>query len=200
MTAGDFNATVAGEPGPADVTVLESDMQIHEAVDEGAKSVDNIDHGEQEKILSLPPPPSYDVHIDNLSIGVPPHRLYIPTPIPIPIPQKITDAFRRAPKTSDVTHHRQSADNLIIRNVTARVDRGEMMAIIGGSGSGKTTLLHAIANRTGGLPITEGRVSFVPSASGGDDPAQGPLKAKGMSEVVGFVRQNDYLLPHLTGK
>ena len=159
----------------------------------------------QEALLALPPPPSYDVVVDNLSIAVPPFRAYIPTPIPIPIPQAVTSAVRRwtSKGAENVMPHADARDGLIVRNVNAVVRRGEVMAIIGGSGSGKTTLLHAIAARLGNLPIAEGHVSIMPSAGGacssGTQPKGGEGHFKGMSKVVGFVRQNDYLLPHLTG-
>ena len=149
---------------------------------------------QKEALLALPPPPSYDVVVEGLSVAVPPFRAYIPTPIPIPIPQVVTDAVRRwgKKKQDDGGALGDAADGLIVRNVNAVVRRGEVMAIIGGSGSGKTTLLHAMAGRLGNLPIAEGRVAITP-ASGGEE------QVKGMSEVVGFVRQHDYLLPHLTG-
>lgn len=161
----------------------------------------------EDAILALPPPPSYDVRIENLSIAVPPYRAYIPTPIPIPIPHAITDTVRRWSKKKEEEEipTLDAGDGLIVRKVNAVVKRGEVMAIIGGSGSGKTTLLHAIAARLGNLPIAEGHVSIMPSYSGSKEavdaavPKGGEGHFKGMSKVVGFVRQNDYLLPHLTG-
>lgn len=159
----------------------------------------------QEALLALPPPPSYDVVVSNLSIAVPPYRAYIPTPIPIPIPQVITDTVRRWGSRNQIQEalDRDAADGLIIRNVNAVVKQGELMAIIGGSGSGKTTLLHAIAARLGNLPIAQGHVSITPSSHSPNQdktqPKGGEGHFKGMSKVVGFVRQNDYLLPHLTG-
>lgn len=160
----------------------------------------------QDALLSLPPPPSYDVTIENLSIAVPPYRAYIPTPIPIPIPRIITDTARRwGTKEQQGTPTQDAGDGLIVRSVNAVVKRGEVMAIIGGSGSGKTTLLHAIAARLGDLPIAEGHVSITPSSGGSEKgrdaaaPKGGEGHFKGMSKVLGFVRQNDYLLPHLTG-
>lgn len=161
----------------------------------------------EDAILALPPPPSYDVRIENLSIAVPPYRAYIPTPIPIPIPHAITDTVRRWSKKKEEEEipALDAGDGLIVRKVNAVVKRGEVMAIIGGSGSGKTTLLHAIAARLGNLPIAEGHVSIIPSYSDSKEavdaavPKGGEGHFKGMSKVVGFVRQNDYLLPHLTG-
>ncbi|KAI0086907.1 P-loop containing nucleoside triphosphate hydrolase protein [Irpex rosettiformis] len=182
------------------------------------------DEDDQQRILSLPPPPSYDVHIDSLSIGVPPRRLYIPTPIPIPIPQVIVD-FKVSSRWGDANtttnnnnndNNHSNASNLeeeddnerIIRNVSAHVRAGEMMAVIGGSGSGKTTLLHAVAGRLGGLPVVEGGVRFVPAERPGKEfgfvdgeSLRGKeewLKKGMIANVVGFVRQHDYLLPHLT--
>jgi hypothetical protein len=171
-------------------------------VKQGPFLPDDLDDDHNQRLLSLPPPPSYDVLVDNLSIGVPPHKAYIPTPIPIPIPQAITNRFSRHQKVDD-SNTQSAADGRIIRNVTAHITAGQMMAIIGGSGSGKTTMLHAVANRLGGLPIVSGSVSFIASASSRDEdrPDRENILSKGMvSNVVGFVRQHDYLLPHLTGQ
>ena len=137
----------------------------------------------------------FDVVVRNLSIATPPYRAKIPTPIPIPIPVTITDALRKWRN-----HHsgdkgtRDASDGLILHNVNATIRRGELMAVIGGSGSGKTTLLHAIAARLN-LPIADGHVAIVRSNLQ-DDGAGGRESA---GAAVGFVRQNDYLLPHLTG-
>lgn len=81
----------------------------------------------------------------------------------------------------------------ILKDVTARVDPGEVLAVIGGSGSGKSTLLHAIVSRLGKLPLIRGEVSIIPTAT------ERHLSAGKAGSVVGFVPQNDYLLPNLTG-
>ena len=66
--------------------------------------------------------------------------------------------------------------------------------------------MNAIAGRLGALPVLKGEVEFVPAAStaSGVDPAasgaDGATKTSKVKagKVVGFVRQNDYLLPYLT--
>lgn len=196
-------AVVDPSPGDQDQRVSVDSTILPEQVDKAERETrvvpDILDDGndDEQRILSLPPPPSYDVLIDSLSIGIPPRKLYIPTPIPIPIPQVITNWVSPRPKDGPES---EGGDERIIRNVSAHVKAGEMMAIIGGSGSGKTTMLHAVANRLGGLPVVEGGVRFVPSG-GEEGGKRQELVKKGMiTDVVGFVRQNDYLLPHLTGE
>lgn len=152
--------------------------------------------GSAEALLSLPPPPAYDVHVRDLSIAVPPFRAYIPTPIPIPIPTAVTNLFKKKSANTEATN--EPSDGLIVRDVNGTVRSGEMLAIVGGSGSGKTTVLHAIASRLGDLPIARGGVTMTPSATGVKGGGEG--RFKGIKSILGFVRQNDYLLPHLTGE
>ncbi|KAJ7630449.1 P-loop containing nucleoside triphosphate hydrolase protein [Roridomyces roridus] len=136
--------------------------------------------GPEELILALPPPKPYSLSISDLTIGAPQSQdSYIPS-------------FLRPKKQGD------DGPATIVRNVSGTCGAGEMLAIIGGSGSGKTTLLNAIAGRLGGLPILEGQITFQPAAarSGQNTPnVDGTPK---VSKIIGFVRQNDYLLPHLT--
>jgi ABC-type multidrug transport system ATPase subunit len=86
----------------------------------------------------------------------------------------------------------------IVRAASGTCGAGEMLAIIGGSGSGKTTLLNAIAGRLQGLPILDGQITFQPANQAGKTTAKDG--APKVSKIIGFVRQNDYLLPHLTGR
>ncbi|KAJ7171842.1 P-loop containing nucleoside triphosphate hydrolase protein [Mycena crocata] len=139
-------------------------------------------------ILSLPPPKPYSLTVTNLTIGVPSSLESVPLgPISIPIPSFLRSKKQAPGDTSRTT---------IVRNASGTCEAGEMLAIIGGSGSGKTTLLNAIAGRLGGLPILDGHISFQPSSqTGHETPAHGSPK---VSKIIGFVRQNDYLLPHLT--
>ncbi|KAJ7456457.1 P-loop containing nucleoside triphosphate hydrolase protein [Mycena latifolia] len=136
-------------------------------------------------ILSLPPPKPYSLIINDLTIGAPPSLESIPLgPVSVPIP-----SFVRPKKQAD-------GGATIVRRASGTCGAGEMLAIIGGSGSGKTTLLNAIAGRLQGLPILSGDVAFRPAAQS----SQNTLTdgAPKVSKIIGFVRQNDYLLPHLT--
>lgn len=90
------------------------------------------------------------------------------------------------------------------------------MVLLGGSGSGKTTLLNALAGRLGSLPVLEGGLEFRrsgpersgdKSAMASEDKTEGRKERrerkrdeKGSGRRIGFVRQSDYLSPHLTGK
>ncbi|KAJ6569618.1 P-loop containing nucleoside triphosphate hydrolase protein [Mycena capillaripes] len=137
-------------------------------------------------IMSLPPPKPYSLTITNLTIGAPPPReKHIPVAIfNVPVP-----AFMRPKKEAE-------GAATIVRAVSGTCGAGEMLAIIGGSGSGKTTLLNAIAGRLQGLPILDGQISFRAATQSGQNAAKDG--APKVSKIIGFVRQNDYLLPHLT--
>ncbi|CAE6514119.1 unnamed protein product [Rhizoctonia solani] len=129
---------------------------------------------------ALPPPPTYDLIVDGYTIAVPPPRSVLPLP-----------GFLR-PKSSESEH------GTIIRDVSLRCESGEMMAIIGGSGSGKTTLLHALVGRLANLPVTAGQVKYEPTDIQLSTKESAALSARKMKDRIGFVRQNDYLLEHLT--
>lgn len=92
-----------------------------------------------------------------------------------------------------VRRYHQAAEDLeILRGVDLKIERGEMVALVGPSGSGKSTLLHVA-----GLlePPTEGQVLF----HGRDC---GPLTDAERTRIrqvgVGFVYQFHHLLPEFT--
>ena len=92
-----------------------------------------------------------------------------------------------------VRRYHQAAEDLeILRGVDLRIERGEMVALVGPSGSGKSTLLHVA-----GLlePPTEGQVLF-------DGRDCGPLTDAERTRIrqvgVGFVYQFHHLLPEFT--
>ncbi|KAF8688664.1 P-loop containing nucleoside triphosphate hydrolase protein, partial [Rhizoctonia solani] len=120
---------------------------------------------------ALPPPPMYDLVVDGYTIAIPPPRSVLPLP-----------GFLR-PKSSE------SERGTIIRDVSLR---------IGGSGSGKTTLLHALVGRLANLPVTAGQVKYEPAGISLSAKESVALSARKMKDRIGFVRQHDYLLEHLT--
>ncbi|KAJ7356761.1 P-loop containing nucleoside triphosphate hydrolase protein [Mycena albidolilacea] len=138
-------------------------------------------------ILSLPPPKPYSLRITDLTIGAPPPA---EDRIPLILGSVPIPSFLRSKKEEE------NGPATIVRAVSGTCGAGEMLAIIGGSGSGKTTLLNAIAGRLQGLPILDGQISFQPAAQHGQTVAKDG--APKVSKIIGFVRQNDYLLPHLT--
>jgi ABC-type multidrug transport system ATPase subunit len=66
-----------------------------------------------------------------------------------------------------------------------------VFAILGGSGSGKTTLLNVIAGR---YKPSQWRVSGSVRLRGAD----GSVYAGQEADVIGYVTQEDFLLPYLT--
>jgi osmoprotectant transport system ATP-binding protein len=84
--------------------------------------------------------------------------------------------------------HRYAARESVLEDVSFRLARGQLAAVIGASGSGKTTLLKLV-NRL--LEPTGGRVLV-----GGEDVAQrDPITLR---RSIGYVFQRFGLFPHLT--
>ncbi|KAF7306405.1 Pleiotropic drug resistance proteins (PDR1-15), ABC superfamily [Mycena indigotica] len=127
-------------------------------------------------ILSLLPPKPYSLAITNLTIGAPASK------------RRVLPFLKGRKRDSEGSLPEPAA---IVRSASGTCGAGEMLAIIGGSGSGKTTLLNAVAGRLHGLPILDGSISFTPAS-------EQQRKTAKVSKIIGFVRQNDYLLPHLT--
>lgn len=73
----------------------------------------------------------------------------------------------------------------VLANVSLRVERGEIVAVLGPSGSGKSTLLRVVA---GLVPTSSGSVRI-----DGTDMKGTPTHRRG----VGLVFQNNQLFPHL---
>ncbi|CDZ97680.1 Pleiotropic drug resistance proteins (PDR1-15), ABC superfamily [Phaffia rhodozyma] len=171
-------------------------------------------------MLTIPPPPPYDLIIDDLTIGFPPsRRSLIPQAIFSKLLEKKANGSDGEKMNEDGPPEESSSKKGIIRNVSGRCEAGEVLAIIGGSGSGKTTLLNLIANRLGStLPTLSGSIVFrsaqdrldstssteVQQKSGqeekeelkGEHSDQKLLKEVG--KRIGYVKQSDFLLPHLT--
>ncbi|KAH3671774.1 hypothetical protein WICMUC_004565 [Wickerhamomyces mucosus] len=78
-------------------------------------------------------------------------------------------------------------DKTILNNVSGVVKPREILAIMGGSGAGKTTLLDILAQKNKNGVIT------------GDIKINGnSINKNDMKKLIGFVDQEDYLLPTLT--
>jgi iron(III) transport system ATP-binding protein len=82
--------------------------------------------------------------------------------------------------------HRVKGEVYAARDVTLRVEPGQLVTLLGPSGCGKTTTLRMIA----GYEIPDaGRITF-----GGQDVTHVPANLRG----IGFVFQNYALFPHLS--
>lgn len=75
----------------------------------------------------------------------------------------------------------------VLTNISGSVKSGEIMAIMGGSGAGKTTLLDILA-----MKGKAGRVSGSIRVNGVE------ITKQNYSRIIGFVDQEDFLLPTLT--
>jgi ABC-type multidrug transport system ATPase subunit len=77
-------------------------------------------------------------------------------------------------------------DRTILRGVSAHIEGGQFLVILGGSGSGKSTLLNIMAGRADPSLHTQGEILI-----GGRPLAQ-------CGATIGYVMQADYLIPTLT--
>lgn len=71
--------------------------------------------------------------------------------------------------TAEYPAHGASASCVAVRGVSLRVDRGEILGLLGGSGSGKSTLAKIVAGRA----VREGSGSVAPKITGGDAHVRG---------------------------
>ena len=86
----------------------------------------------------------------------------------------------------------RSSKLIVLRGVTLKVAKGEMIAIVGASGAGKSTLLHIVGTLdrpSSGDVLFEGKSLF----SMGDDQL-----AHLRNERIGFIFQFHHLLPEFT--
>lgn len=90
----------------------------------------------------------------------------------------------------DDIRYKVSGSNIeeyILKGISGAVKPGEIMAFLGGSGAGKTTLLDILA-----MKRKTGQVTGSIKVNGSDIPR------KYFTKLIGFVDQDDYLLPTLT--
>ena len=76
----------------------------------------------------------------------------------------------------------------VVRDVTLRLKRGWLTALIGGSGAGKTTLLKTI---NGLVPLETGEIEI-------DGAAIGETEVHELRRHIGYVFQDIGLFPHMT--
>jgi ABC-type glutathione transport system ATPase component len=65
--------------------------------------------------------------------------------------------------------HGASASCVALRGVSIRVNRGEILGVLGGSGSGKSTLARIVAGRA----ARDGSAAVAPRITGGDATVRG---------------------------
>jgi len=124
----------------------------------------------------------------------PPAPVQIPFTVPISLPHGIAKKLGLAKGEAD-DHAR-----LLLNKISFECLPGELLAIIGGSGSGKTTALNAAALRLANLRKISGDVSLLPAGTTGGNRASINLSSRNIGSVMGYVRQDDFLMPYLSVK
>ncbi|KAF7560616.1 hypothetical protein G7046_g3524 [Stylonectria norvegica] len=101
--------------------------------------------------------------------------------------RKATDAtnFGLSFGYSDLNFHPKGVKNPILQNVTGSIDRGSLVAVMGGSGAGKSTFVNVLMGKT---KHTGGMVSV----------NNVPGKMQRYKKMTGYVPQDDIVLPELT--
>ncbi|EIW69228.1 hypothetical protein TREMEDRAFT_31078 [Tremella mesenterica DSM 1558] len=193
---------------PASQSALEGDILPQEKTKSGPDDNTSswpveqppLETFDENALLNLPPPLPFDLRVENLLVGVPGGRGGL---IPPWIGNYLSSLSKKTEKGDRAGEQgggeRGKRKRWILKNVGCSCSSGEMLAILGGSGSGKTTLLNAIAHRLSGLPIEDGTVGYYPSSR--SVPAVDTARQLTRNEVkrrIGFVRQQDYLVEHLT--
>jgi len=74
-------------------------------------------------MMSLPPPPPFDMIVENLTIGVPLENKELPLPFPVPVPTVVKNWFRKKKEGGE------EGPGVIVKNVSTRCASGEMLAM-----------------------------------------------------------------------
>lgn len=153
-------------------------------------SLAQVPHQRDSLLSTLRQPPPYSVSVTDLTIAAPVPAWTIPLAIPITVPKRVQKLVMGRKRRE------QTVPKELVRMVNLTIRPGELCAIVGGSGSGKTTLLNIIACRMGNLEVMSGSVAFNPLSK--EKKELGLASRKGVSKIIGYVRQDDFLLPYLT--
>ncbi|KAI1073440.1 hypothetical protein F5B20DRAFT_567004 [Whalleya microplaca] len=86
---------------------------------------------------------------------------------------------------SDLSFHPKGSARPILQNVTGSIDRGSLTAVMGGSGAGKSTFVNVLMGKT----TNTGGAVMVNNVPG---------KIKRYKKLIGYVPQDDVVLPELT--
>ncbi|KAF7546975.1 hypothetical protein G7Z17_g8039 [Cylindrodendrum hubeiense] len=86
---------------------------------------------------------------------------------------------------ADLMFHPKGSPRPILQNVTGSIERGSLVAVMGGSGAGKSTFVNVLMGKTSN---TGGLVSV----------NNIPGKMKKYKKLTGYVPQDDIVLPELT--
>ncbi|KAK6087714.1 hypothetical protein SCUP234_01353 [Seiridium cupressi] len=101
--------------------------------------------------------------------------------------RRATDAtqFGLSFKYSNLSFQPKKSSRMILQNVTGCIERGAVTAVMGGSGAGKSTFVNVLMGKT--------------SHTGGSVAVNGiPGKLKRYKKLIGYVPQDDIVLPELT--
>ncbi|KAI1850301.1 hypothetical protein JX266_004159 [Neoarthrinium moseri] len=101
--------------------------------------------------------------------------------------RKATDAahFGLSFGYSDLSFQPKGSPKMILQNVTGSIERGNLVAVMGGSGAGKSTFVNVLMGKT--------------AHTGGSVTVNGvPGKIKRYKKLIGYVPQDDIVLPELT--
>ncbi|KAI1363422.1 hypothetical protein F5Y08DRAFT_309687 [Xylaria arbuscula] len=136
-----------------------------------------------EAALNIPIPVSSDyTESEEYNMGLTPElRAFVDSM------RKATDAsqFGLSFTYNNLSFHPKGAPKPILQNVTGSIERGSLTAVMGGSGAGKSTFVNVLMGKT---TNTGGLVSV----------NNIPGKIKRYKKLIGYVPQDDIVLPELT--
>ncbi|KAI1341281.1 hypothetical protein F5Y15DRAFT_29634 [Xylariaceae sp. FL0016] len=132
--------------------------------------------------LEMPRPNRSQTRLEDFEGGFSPQlRMFVDSM------RKATDAaqFGLSFNYADLSFHPKGAPRPILQNVTGSIERGSLTAVMGGSGAGKSTFVNVLMGKT----ANTGGAVMVNNVPG---------KIKRYKKLIGYVPQDDIVLPELT--